>query len=71
MRLGFMAFPVGIGALGDAVSLRWAMICLPVGAAMMLALVPLFRPPQTKPRQELIRTSERSLGTVRRRCSAS
>lgn len=44
MRLGFMAFPVGIGALGDAVSLRWALICLPAGAAVMLALVPLFRP---------------------------
>lgn len=51
MRLGFMAFPIGIGALGDAVSLRWAMICLPVGAAMMLALVPLFRPPRAQPRQ--------------------
>lgn len=44
MRLGFMAFPVGIGALGDAISLRWALICLPAGAAVMLALVPLFRP---------------------------
>lgn len=43
MRLGFMAFPVGIGALGDAVSLRWAMICLPAGALVILILAPLFR----------------------------
>jgi MFS family permease len=41
MRLGFMLFPIGIGALGDAVALRWAMICLPAGALVMLALVPL------------------------------
>lgn len=41
MRLGFMLFPVGIGALGDAVSLRWALVCLPAGALAMLVMVPL------------------------------
>lgn len=41
MRLGFMLFPIGIGALGDVVALRWAMVCLPAGALAMLALVPL------------------------------
>lgn len=43
MRLGFMLFPIGIGALGDAVSLRWALLSLPAGALVMLALVPLVR----------------------------
>ncbi len=52
MRLGFMVFSIGIGALGDAVSLRWAMICLPAGALVMLALVPLFRRPRRQESQQ-------------------
>lgn len=44
MRIGFMAFPVGIGALGDALDLRWALTTLPVAAVAILALVPMMRP---------------------------
>lgn len=49
MRLGFMGFPIAIGALGDAVSLRWALVSLPVGALAMLLLVPCLRISRTSP----------------------
>ncbi|RLP08155.1 MFS transporter [Propionibacterium australiense] len=41
MRVGLVLFPVVIGAIGDAVSLRMAMVLLPATAAGVLALSPL------------------------------
>ncbi len=40
MRLGFFAGPPLIGLVGDAVSLRWALIVVPVAALLALALTP-------------------------------
>ena len=44
MRLGFMIYPVLIGLLGDTVSLRWALVCLPAGAVLILLATPAFQP---------------------------
>ncbi|WP_316671249.1 MFS transporter, partial [uncultured Propionibacterium sp.] len=41
IRVGLVLFPVLIGAVGDAVDLRTAMILLPVTAVCVLALSPL------------------------------
>lgn len=41
MRIGLVLFPMVIGALGDAVSLRAAMLLLPATAICVLALSPL------------------------------
>lgn len=49
MRLGFMLYPMAIGALGDAVTLRWALASLPVGAVAILLLMPAFRMPGRAP----------------------
>lgn len=44
MRLGLIAFPIAMGAIGDAVSLRWALLVIPVSAVLILALSPLLKP---------------------------
>lgn len=49
MRLGFMIYPVLIGLLGDTVSLRWALICLPAGALLILMATPAFQPVTAAP----------------------
>lgn len=48
-RLGFMIHPVLIGLLGDTVSLRWALVCLPAGAALILMATPAFQPVTAAP----------------------
>ncbi|CEI48023.1 Major facilitator superfamily protein MFS_1 [Propionibacterium freudenreichii] len=44
MRVGFVLFPIVIGALGDAVSLRLALLVIPLSAVLIMALSPLLRP---------------------------
>ena len=39
-----MIHPVLIGLLGDTVSLRWALVCLPAGAVLILLATPAFQP---------------------------
>ena len=48
-RLGFMIHPVLIGLLGDTVSLRWALVCLPAEAALILMATPAFQPVTAAP----------------------
>ena len=45
MRLGFFAGPPLIGLVGDLVSLRWALIVVPITALLALALTPALTPP--------------------------
>lgn len=44
MRVGFVSFPVVIGALGDALSLRMALLVIPGSALVIVGLSPLLRP---------------------------
>ncbi len=44
MRLGFFVGPPLIGVIGDAVSLRWALLVVPGAALVMLALTPALKP---------------------------
>ena len=46
MRLGFFAGPPLIGLVGDLVSLRWALIVVPITALLALALTPALTPPR-------------------------
>lgn len=46
MRLGFFAGPPLIGIVGDTVSLRWALIVVPITALIALALTPALTPPR-------------------------
>ncbi|AQX16303.1 Inner membrane protein YbjJ [Tessaracoccus sp. O5.2] len=46
MRLGFFAGPPLIGIVGDTVSLRWALIVVPITALVALALTPALTPPR-------------------------
>ena len=46
MRLGFFAGPPLIGIVGDLVSLRWALIVVPITALLALALTPALTPPR-------------------------
>ncbi|MFV0428800.1 MAG: MFS transporter, partial [Arachnia sp.] len=44
MRIGFFAGPPIIGALGDAVGLRWALLVVPAAAALAIILSPALKP---------------------------
>lgn len=46
MRLGFFAGPPLIGIVGDTVSLRWALVVVPITALVALALTPALTPPR-------------------------
>lgn len=46
MRLGFFAGPPLIGIVGDQVSLRWALIVVPITAVIALLLMPALTPPK-------------------------
>ena len=46
MRLGFFAGPPLIGLVGDLVSLRWALIVVPITALVALVLTPALSPPR-------------------------
>ena len=45
MRLGFFAGPPLIGIVGDTLSLRWALIVVPIAALLALLLTPALTPP--------------------------
>ena len=66
-RLGFMIHPVLIGLLGDTVSLRWALVCLPAGAALILMATPAFQPVTAAPPDRHIHRGDDSLRLIDQR----
>jgi len=66
-RLGFTIHPVLIGLLGDTVSLRWALVCLPAGAALILMATPAFQPVTAAPPDRHIHRGDDSLSLIDQR----
>lgn len=66
-RWGFTIHPVLIGLLGDTVSLRWALVCLPAGAALILMATPAFQPVTAAPPDRHIHRGDDSLSLIDQR----